>query len=368
MFKVASWFKPRPSSEGREAVALVTPFIVALDLETDRVHPGTEADPVLGARAFEPVLAALQPRLTQLFVRLPRAFPLPDWIEWLAVLESPKLQYHLETQLPWEAPAALLGRFHALERLDRLRIRVDGFGDLVTGPSAALIRRVLDAGLNLWAILPLAAAGGADLEGQVARGQAMGLRGMSFRWPEHPAPPPPEALLAGLAGVYQRGYPVFVEGCLPLERPPVIRGLDSDCTRQEGVCLVDGAARVWTCPHAAAPAGSLLGASLDSLWAALPHPDAGGPPGQAGPAIHLDESLRPLLQCDLRKEASGALLIRGYTFMPVTEQGLDAVRAFNGQRNLHELQDRFGREATVLALALFQRGMLRFVQPDDDHA
>ncbi len=368
MFKVASWFRPRPSSEGRGVVDPVTPFIVALDLKADRAHPGAGVDPVLGARDFEPVLAALQPQLTQLFLRMPDACPLAMWSEWLPRLESLGLRYHLETRLPWLEPRPLLGRLHALERLDRLRIPMTGFEDWTNGPGASQLQMALDTGLNVWSILPLAAAGAGDLEARVARGQSMGLRGMSFKLPGQVEPGQEGECLRALSAVYARGYPVYLEGCLPVEAPPLVPAPDRIRHRREGICWVDGSAQVWTCPHAEAPLGSLRQASLESLWADGPPVETEATPAAPPPALHLDETLCPLAFCDIRTEAEGALLVHGYRFMPVTARGLDVVRAFDGQQTLHQLNKRFGKETATLALALFQRDMLRFVQPDDDHA
>jgi len=79
---------------------------------------------------------------------------------------------------------------------------------------------------------------------------------------------------------------------------------------------------------------------------------------QAPIELDLYEASYPSLQCQIRPETFGYVLIQGQSILPVTSQAKLVLDNLKGQKTLRQIQYDFGQEALDFVGTLYLHGML----------
>ena len=362
------------------------PFVFSLELGR-RGDNGSALYP-LGFQAWRTIIARIAPHAMEVFLDGEEPLDHPDALPLLALCDEQGFRYHLTSRGAWAEPRLLVNRLRALKRLKTLRIHIPTAPESSDGKAVfANLKSAVDAGLNVWGLIPADCVDPERLADIVARLCALGTKGI--------------ALMRGCnaAKVYERaaelrqaGYNLALEECAPQGLAGRIPGR---CRGLLGSCVVNAGGDVKSCRHSLLVLGSLLDDGIAAIWSsqkaeALRSRLADGTGTSSGlyrrgcpveesqgetyndvndavldaapetPAAELDPSLVPVALYRLRREPFGAVLIRGYDFFPVTHAGRRIAEAFDGHHTLLELQRKFGEQAILLAYALFCEKMLRF--------
>lgn len=74
--------------------------------------------------------------------------------------------------------------------------------------------------------------------------------------------------------------------------------------------------------------------------------------------LDLYEASYPLLQCQIKPEKFGYVLLQGHSIVPVTPQAKSVLDNLNGQKTLRQIQHDFGQEALDFVGSLYLHGMV----------
>jgi len=350
------------------------PFVYSLELSRD-----VPLDP----KAWRTIIDRIAPYATEVFLEPPLEHP----EALLAFCDEQGFRFHLTSHATWSDPRALVRSLRALRHLGMLRLVLPDDADTEAGRAIlANLKFAVDAGFEVWGLFTAEAVDPERLPGRVARLHAWGVKGFVLSRGS--------AAGEGARRVYEQaaelrraGYNIALDDCAPAGLPGRCRGL-------LGSCIVDAQGNVKACRHSPLALGNLLEDGITTIWASpkaealrarLPAtglyeqscpfemPDgitkgsAALGTGPETPPVELDPSLIPVPLYRLRHEPFGAVLIKGYDFVPVSHSGRRIAEAFDGRRTLLDLRRRFGEQAVLLAYGLFCEKMLRFSRKAPEH-
>jgi hypothetical protein len=207
-------------------------------------------------------------------------------------------------------------------------------------------------------VLPAAKADRARVEGLVTAG----VRGVAVSGGE---------ASVCLEDLQRDGTRIVLEDC-----PATRSTLPSRCRGGTASCFIDATGDVRACRRGDV-LGNLREQSITAIWQSpqaavlrVRLKDAPGPLRDAfpigaeapPPRVELDPALVPVALFRLRQEPFGAVAIKGYDFVPLTETGWRIAAAIDGRCTLGSLRQRFGATAVELSYALFCEKMLRFAR------
>lgn len=336
--------------------------------------------------AWRTIIARIAPYATEVFLEDLLGHPQSDAV--LTLCDGQAFRFHLTTHGAWAEPRAQVKRLRALKHLAMLRFRLPDDPDGERGKRVlADLKFAVDAGLEVWGLVAVESADPARLPDEVARLHDWGVKGFALLRCSA-ANEATRAVYEQAAELRRAGYAIVLDDCAPAGLPGRCRGL-------LGSCVVDAQGNVKACRHSSLVLGNLLEDDIAAIWsspktedlrAGLPASGAGpyrrgcpfeAPGGAAKdsaaleadetPPVELDPSLVPVPLYRLRHEPFGAVLIKGYDFIPVSRAGWRIAEAFDGRRTLHDLRRRFGERAVLLAYGLFCEKMLRFSRKPPEH-
>jgi hypothetical protein len=281
-------------------------------------------------------------------------------------LDACGARFHVETDGHWSDPPAIIHRLKSLKRLGSLRFRV---GEVADDRVLANLHQAVAAGLTVWASLP----GDRPLRDKVLKLTACGVAGIALR---RSAGPITVAVCREAEILHREGYRIAFDDCPSAGCDTV---LPCRCSGGYGSCSVDGQGGVRICRHDSVSLGALSDRSLETLWAThglrARRQSHGGHCGLCGASpsdvpttsnaaggevFALDPDLAPVGLYCVRSEPFGAILIKGFDFIALTQEGARIAAAFDGTKSLADLERAFGPDVTTLAFSLFCRKWLRF--------
>lgn len=359
------------------------PFVYSLELGLADGAGGARYP--LGLEAWRTIVERIAPFADEVFLEGEEPLDHPEALSLLGFCDEKGFRCHLTSHGAWDEPRSLVRRLRALKRLGTLRLRFPAEPDFEYGKRIiANLTFAVDAGLDVWALFPADAVDVERLPNDVARLHGLGVKGLAIcRGRDAEAA---RRVSEKAAALRLMGYNLALEECAP---SGLAGRLPGRCRGLLGSCVVDALGNVRACRHSSAVLGSLVDGDIAAIWSSPEAEElrsrltgtASGPyrrgcpfeEGSGGdqtnmtaetetPAVELDPSLIPLPLYHLRREPFGAVLIKGYDFVPVSPAGRRIAEAFDGRQTLRELRRRFGERAVLLAYALFCEKMLRFSQ------
>jgi len=370
---------------GRDAPVgwrIAAPFVYSLELGC-RKDGGVHYP--LDLAAWRGILGRLAPYAREVFLEGEEPLDHPEAMALLAACDEAGFRYHLVSHGAWREPRSVVSALRAWKRFGTLRLHVPD-GEARVRQQANLAFAVA-AGLEVWALLRLDTAEGERLPGLVAGLHDLGCKGVAVFRGEAAETEKLQQAFDLLSGLHRAGYNLVLEDCPPAG---VSTRLPGRCRGLLASGVVDALGQVRACRHSPIVLGNLLESGMEAIWQApqaaslrarledkpgpLPALYRAGCPfeaaarggiGQDGaepPAARmaLDPALVPVPLFRLRQQPFGAVLIKGYDFVPLSRAGLRIAREFDGRQSLLQLRRRFGERAVLLAYALFCEKMLRF--------
>lgn len=365
MKPLASWWK---RSFGQMAASSPSPWPISAPFIVNVQFDGRGTSPDAVAEKWLRLIDAVAGPAMQVFFEGDDLLACAAAPRILDRLDACGACFHVETDGHWSDPPTIIHRLKSLKRLGSLRQRI---GEAADDRVVANLCYAVASGLTVWASL----AGDLDrpLRDLATRLSRCGVTGIALR---RSAGPITAAACAEAAVLHREGYPITFDDC-----PPAGCGgsLPCRCGGGFGSCSIDGLGGVRICRHDTVSLGSLSERSLETLWATptlqARRQSHGGHCGLCGaistgvPATNdvagaevsaLDPDLAPVGLYCVRSEPFGAILIKGFDFIALTQEGARIAAAFDGTRSLADLERAFGPDVTTLAFSLFCRKWLRF--------
>lgn len=346
----------------RKTWRLSAPFLYRIELFAPVQDGATPR--FLDGTLWKGILDNISEHANQVFFEGKEPLLYPDVETLFKILDEARCRYHIATELMQDELSFTISKLQRLKMLDRVRVvfppDISYGGPVRERP----LRCAIDAGLNVWAVMPACALTGLRyiLESDLLKG----VRGIAISSGAGTAFSPED--LAEAVSLSHEGFPVYVESCLPVEVLPRFGG---GCCRSEGYCSIDGFGNVTTCLHDRYTLGNVTVNSIEELWKAHDLSDDRVDTG-TGVRIHegrhlewipqpvrLAGDLVPFLRLVMQEEPFGAVLIRDYDFVKVSHRAKKIVSSFDGRRTLAEIGEEWGEEALSLVFGLFSRNMVR---------
>lgn len=392
-----------------------TPFIYRVELSSIPNTQGPDGnDHINGASPLLEVLSKVLPYSHQIYIEGDEPLEHPEIFRILDFLDEQNIIYHLQTKALWGDSRLILRELQRLRNLNTLRILFPVMNERNSLPLAKdrnspelLIRNfrmAVGSGLNVWTVTPLVHDAVEKVKEIVITTKELGVKGNSFTREvatTHLHPGVFRACLEDLQQLYESGYPVTLEDCLPLEAGCTFI---PRCKGGTGSCSVDAWGNVKVCRHDRLVLGNLLERGIDQIWMSPAlrswrlsmgrySPQVLGTiyqhccpfmyetweselasnrwkerasdllieaPGAEPDTVALHPDLFPVPLFRFRSEKRGAILIKGHDFVPLSERAVRIVSAMNGERTLRSLRQQFGQEALSLIYALFCFDLIRF--------
>lgn len=348
---------------------LSAPFLYRIELFTHA--GGGDTARFLDGIIWKGILGNISQHANQVFFEGKESLLHPDIDLLCRILDEARCRYHIATELIQDEPSVTIRKLQQLKMLDRVRVIFPGGLSHDSSRREKGLRCAIDAGLNLWAVMPADALRGlrSFLEGNLLKG----IRGISI------SPGTGSALsaedLTEAISLSEDGFPVYVESCLPVETLPRSGG---GCCRSEGFCSIDGLGNVTVCPHDRNILGNITVKPIEELWRLPDLPDDRVETGTkvgtdeesrlkwAPQLVNLDGNLVPFPRFVMREEPFGAVLIRDYEFVKISPRARMIISSFDGRRTLAEIGEEWGEEALSLVFGLFSRNMVRLGRKKGD--
>jgi MoaA/NifB/PqqE/SkfB family radical SAM enzyme len=390
-----------------------TPFIYRIGLNSTSKTQGPNTKDCMSGPSPLEILSKILPYSDQIFIEGDELLEDPEIFGILDFLDERNVTYHLQTKALWVDAPLILRKLQRLRNLNTLRIIFPVSSEKNGSPlpedrnrSEFLIknlRMAVGSGLNVWTVTPLIHDTFEKANEIVIGTKKLGVKGNSFTRETATTHVNPDVLrtrIGDLHQLYESGYPVVLEDCLPLETGYAFM---PRCKGGIGSCFVDAFGNIRVCRHDTLVLGNVMEHEIDQIWMSPPlrrwrlsmkryspqvletiyqhccpfmyetweselgfnrwkeqASDMLIEAHEAEPdpvALHPDLFAVPLFR--FRSEKRGAVLIKGHDFLHLSERATRIVSAMNGDRTLQFFRRKFGQEALSLIYALFCFNLVR---------
>jgi len=366
--------------------------------------------PVLPLDDWRKILAGIRPHAHRLKLTGGEPTLYPDLAGLIALLDEWNLRFSMFTNARWADPSGVVHLLKASTALDGLLVSLHGATagahEAFSGVPGSFdetvvnIRRAVAAGLPVALSTVIHRHNLGELEQMSALCADLGADHVSFNrylGPSNPEiEPTPDALRDAVLCIERmrtHGRRVKLGNCVP---QCFVESSSVGCLAGVAYCTIDPWGNLRPCNHSPTQCGNLLqkdvvriwqGAAMERWRARIPstcHRCAvfgqchGGCRAQAEllnlptdplmtapltvcsapQRIELNPAWHPLLNCEIRQESFGYVLLRGNRIAPLPADLLSIVQTCDGKRSLRMLYEQFGRRGLQVIYELYRQGLL----------
>jgi uncharacterized protein len=364
------------------------PFMYVLQLEDPARGTCARGQFCLDEKERREIFEKILPTARHIFLEGGEPLGNPRIFSILDFLDSHDSSFSILTDGLWDNPDELLLKLQKYSRLEK--IRFDFRGGFQSGISStfekfrANLVKTVAAGIISVVVVPPTVPGSTDE--QLSALLATGISGINFSFGKKASGDfNPQEALARAEKLSAAGLPIFIEGCAPIGFRP---GGACRCPAGDALAFIDQSGNLFPCLDDGLSPGNLLEKSMEELWgsrmlrawrkerwqrrcflhAGSSYTAFSATSPGSGPPVNIDRDLVPFPLFDLRKEKFGAILIRGYDYIPVSRKALGMLAMLDGNHSLGEIDGKFGQTGLSFAFGLFAEDMLRFDRPESQCA